>query len=129
MKKKIHVVASVIENKDKILIARRNYGEFEGLWEFPGGKYELGESGEDALVREIQEEFDAQIVIKDFLCTIEHDYDSFYLIMDCFICTLKTDELHLHDHSAIRWIDCKEENIEWVPADKKVIEAYRKNHK
>ena len=125
MKKHIHVVASVIEKDNQIMIARRNYGEFEGLWEFPGGKYEQGETGEQALKREIEEEFDVEIDIKDFLCTVEHDYDSFHLTMDCYICALKNDDLHLHDHSAIKWIDPKTEGIDWVPADKKVIKAYR----
>ena len=122
--KTIRVVAAIIEKGDKILIAKRNYGEFEGLWEFPGGKYEEGETGPQALIREIEEEFDTEIEVKDFLITVDHDYDSFHLTMDCFICGLITDNLHLHDHSAIKWIDPEEEIIDWVPADKKVIKAY-----
>ena len=90
----------------------------------PGGKYEEGETGEKAIKREIEEEFDAEIEVRELLCTIEHQYDSFYLIMDCYICVFKTENIHLHDHSAIRWIDPKEEGIEWVPADRKVIKKY-----
>ena len=124
--KNLRVVAAIIEKDDRIMIARRSHGEHEGLWEFPGGKYEENETGEEALKREIREEFDADIVIKDYLCTIEHEYPSFRLVMDCFVCELADEELELHDHTAVRFIDPYEENIEWVPADEKVIEAYRK---
>lgn len=129
MKKIIHVVAAIIESDNKILIAKRNYGEFEGLWEFPGGKYEEFETGEQAIIREIQEEFDTEIKVKEYLCTIDHEYKAFHLNMDCFICELVTDALHLHDHSAIQWIEPNTEGIQWVPADKKVIKAYREHLK
>ena len=125
MKKTIRVVAAIIQKDDEILIARRNHGEFEGLWEFPGGKYELGETGPQALKREIEEEFDTEIEVKELLCTIKHRYKTFNLVMDCFICSLITNNLHLHDHSAIRWIKPKQRGIAWVPADKKVIKAYK----
>ena len=59
--KKLRVVATIIERDGKILIARRNYGEFKGYFEFPGGKYENDESGPQAIKREIREEFDALI--------------------------------------------------------------------
>ncbi len=120
----VKVAAAIIEQNGKIMIARRSYGEFAGFWEFPGGKYEEGETGEQAIRREIEEEFDVEIDVKRFLCTIEHHYDSFYLVMDCFICELKSEEFVLHDHSAIRWIDPLEEGIEWCPADRKVIQNY-----
>ena len=124
--KKIRVAAAIIEKNKQIMIAERSYGEHAGLWEFPGGKFEEGETGEETIVREIREEFDVKINVKDFLCTVEHQYDSFYLVMDCFICELDSDQLVLHDHLAIRWIDPYEENIDWVPADRKVIEEYKK---
>lgn len=108
------------------MIARRSHGEHEGLWEFPGGKYEENETGEEALKREIREEFDADIRIKEYLCTIEHDYPSFRLVMNSFVCELLTDTLELHDHTAVRFIDPGKENIEWVPADRKVIKEYLK---
>lgn len=124
--KTLNVVAAIIEKDNKILIAQRLKGEFAGLWEFPGGKIEDGESPEQALIREIEEEFDTELNIEKYLTTVEHQYDSFYLIMDCFICTIKTGDLVLHDHMAYRMIDPKEENINWVPADIKVINAYKK---
>lgn len=125
MKKSIHVVAAIIENNDKILIAKRLKGDFAGMWEFPGGKYEEGETGEEALKREIKEEFNTDIEIKEFLCTVKHRYPNFNLVMDCYICELVTDNLELHDHSAIKWIHKKDHIVDWVPADIKVIKAYK----
>lgn len=124
--KTLNVVAAIIEKDNKILIAQRSKGEFAGLWEFPGGKVEPGENKEHALIREIEEEFDTEINIDSYLTTVEHQYDSFYLIMDCYICSIRTGNLTLHDHLAYRLIDSKEENIKWVPADVKVINAYNK---
>ena len=108
------------------MIARRSYGEFEGLWEFPGGKYEEGETGEQAIKREIEEEFDSEINVKEFLCTVKHRYSSFNLVMDCYICELISGALHLHDHTALQYIKPNARKIDWVPADKKVIKAYKK---
>lgn len=121
----LKVVAAIIEKKDKILIAQRLKGDLEGRWEFPGGKYEPNESGEQAIKREIQEEFDAQLIVKGYLFTIKHQYPDFYLVMDCFRCALEDENITLHDHKAIRWIDPYEE-AEYAPADLKVIEEYRK---
>ena len=124
--KTIKVAAAIIKKEEKILIAKRIYGAQAGLWEFPGGKYEEGEKGEETIVREIREEFDADIVVERKLCTIKHDYEDFRLVMDCFVCHFISDEISLHDHSDIRFIDINEEDIDWVPADRKVIEAIRK---
>lgn len=122
--KTIHVVAAVIEKEDKILIAQRLKGEHQGLWEFPGGKVEDNETSEQALIREIKEEFEAEINISSFLTTIEYQYPAFYLVMDCYVCTLKSQYMHLNDHSAIKWIHPQDADINWVPADILVIEKY-----
>lgn len=122
--KTLRVVAAIIEKDDQILIAQRLKGEFAGLWEFPGGKIEEGETPEQALVREIEEEFDTELNVNNLLTTVEHQYDTFYLIMDCFICSIKSGDLVLHDHMAYKWINPHVENIDWVPADIKVINAY-----
>ena len=124
-RKTIRVVAAVIERDGLIFIARRLSGKQAGLWEFPGGKYEENETGPEALKREIREEFEAEIKVDRLLCTVRHRYEDFNLIMDCFICQLETAELHLHDHSAFRWIKPNARGIGWLPADKKVIKAYR----
>ena len=125
--KTLRVVAAIIEKDDRILIAQRLKGEFAGLWEFPGGKIEEGETPEKALVREIEEEFDTELNVNNLLTTVEHQYDTFYLIMDCFICSIKSGDLVLHDHMAYKWINPNVEDIDWVPADIKVINEYIKH--
>ena len=120
--KTIHVVAAIIEKEDKILIAQRLKGEHQGLWEFPGGKVEDNETNEQALIREIKEEFETDIQINSYLTTLEYQYPAFYLVMDCYICTLISESMQLNDHSAIRWIAPQDTNINWVPADILVIE-------
>ena len=126
MEKSIRVVAAIIEKEGKILIARRLYGNQAGKWEFPGGKYEEGEDGITAIRREIREEFEADIEIRDFLCTVRHRYPEFSIVMDCYICRLTGDELKLHDHSEVLWIDPDKRGVDWARADRKVIRAYRK---
>ena len=86
--KTIHVVAAVIcdniKTKNKIFATARGYGEFKGQWEFPGGKIEFGETPQKALKREIKEELDVEIKIDQLIDTIEYDYPTFHLNMDCF---------------------------------------------
>ena len=127
--KTIRVAAAIIKKANQILVAKRNYGKFEGYWEFPGGKYEENESGTKTVKREIKEEFEADIDNIDYICTIEHDYEDFHLIMDCYTCELVDDNLELHDHSEIKWIDPYDNDIDLLPADKKVIEEYRNKNK
>ena len=84
--KKVRVVAAVIRHEDKIFATQRGYGEMKGGWEFPGGKIEEGETPQQALKREIEEELDSEIQVGDLIDTIEYDYPSFHLSMDCFWC-------------------------------------------
>jgi 8-oxo-dGTP diphosphatase len=84
MMKTIRVVAAVIRSEDEIFATARGYGEFKGLWEFPGGKIEPGETPQQALVREIKEELETEIEVGDLIDTIEYDYPNFHLSMDCF---------------------------------------------
>ena len=72
--KTIEVVAAIIIKDGKVFATQRGYGEFKGWWEFPGGKIEGGESPQEALVREIREELDAEIEVGDLLETVEWDY-------------------------------------------------------
>ncbi len=83
--KQIEVVAAIIYDNEKFFATQRGYGEFEGLWEFPGGKIEKGESRENALRREIQEELGIDISIDRFVCTTDFDYPSFHLAMHCYL--------------------------------------------
>lgn len=126
----IHVAAAIIKKKNQIMIAQRMKGEFAGQWEFPGGKLEQGETASDALKREMMEEMELHINVDEFLMTAHYDYPTFHLEMDCFMCSLVNEEIHLHDHSAIQWININDniKNINWVPADVQVIEAVHKKY-
>lgn len=120
--KMIQVVAAIIQKDNKILATQRGYGEFEGGWEFPGGKVEPGERPEDALKREIREELAIEIEVGELLDTIEYDYSSFHLSMKCFMCKIKEGELVLKEHKAVQWLSGDMlTNVEWLPADQLLI--------
>lgn len=118
----IEIVAAIIYKDEAYFATQRGYGEFDGMWEFPGGKIEPGESPEDALKREIQEELGIDIGVKEFLCTTEYDYPSFHLTMHCYLCGIKTGKIELREHKSARWLRSEElGSVEWLPADKDVI--------
>ena len=120
--KKIEVVAAILHRDGAYFATQRGYGEFEGMWEFPGGKIEPGESREVALKREIQEELGVDIVIEDLICTTEYDYHSFHLTLHCYLCRVEAGEIELREHKSARWLRPKElGSVEWLPADKDVI--------
>ncbi len=122
--KKIEVVAAVIVDGDKILATQRGYGEFEGLWEFPGGKIELGEVPEAALIREIKEELNVDIEVDDFLTTVTYEYPNFHLTMHCYYAHLKNEKIMLLEHSAAKWLAMDEfDTVTWLPADIDVVKA------
>lgn len=124
--KTIEVVAAVIKHNDRLFITRRGYGDFVDMWEFPGGKIEIGELKEEALIREIKEELELDIKISDFLTTVEYDYPSFHLIMHCFICQISGGKLNLNAHNDAKWITFDELDCEkWIPADVLVIDALK----
>ena len=116
--KTIEVSSAIIIRHNKIFITQRGYGEFKDKWEFPGGKLEAGESGEDCIVREIKEELDADIEVVSYLNTIEYTYPTFCLIMHNYICKLKNDHLSLLEHEAAKFISVDElDSIDFLPAD------------
>jgi 8-oxo-dGTP diphosphatase len=124
--KTIEVVAAIIKNDDKIFTTRRGYGEFENMWEFPGGKIEAGETREEALIREIKEELELYIEINDYLTTVDYDYSDFHLTMHCFICTISGGELQLNAHNDAKWTTLEElDKFNWVPADILVVEKLK----
>ena len=119
--KELFVVAAIIKKDNKILATQRGYGEFEGLWEFPGGKIEDGETKEEALVREIKEELNADIIVEKFALDLEWQYPNFYLYMSCFECVLESD-IELLEHMGARWLSLDElDSVEWIEADIKAV--------
>jgi 8-oxo-dGTP diphosphatase len=116
--KTVKVVAAIIVHGDEIFATQRGYGEFAGGWEFPGGKVEAGESPQEALIREIKEELDTEIEVGKLVDTVEYDYPTFHLSMDCFLCTIKSGDLVLKEHSAAKWLTKETlDSVEWLPAD------------
>lgn len=122
----VKVAAAIIIHGDKIFATQRGYGEFKDGWEFPGGKIEEGETPQQALVREIREELDTEIEVGDLFDTVEYDYPTFHLSMECFFCTVKSGNLVLKEHEAARWLTKDNlDGVEWLPADKGLIEKLK----
>ena len=121
--KTIEVVAAIIIKDGHIFATQRGYGEFQGWWEFPGGKMEVGESPQEALRREINEELDADIQVNELLETVEWDYPNFHLTMHCFICSLLSESLHLNEHEAATWLTHETlRSVKWLPADEILLD-------
>lgn len=129
--KTIRVVAAVIcavneEGRQIIFATQRGYGEFKGGWEFPGGKIEVGETPEEALRREIREELDTEIAVGELIETVEYDYPSFHLLMDCFWCEVVSGDLILKEAEEARWLTAETlDEVDWLPADKGLVERLR----
>ena len=124
--KAIRVVAAIITYEDKIFATQRGYGEFEGGWEFPGGKVEEGETPEEALVREIKEELDVEVEVEELLDTVEYDYPKFHLSMDCFICKVKYGDFVLKEHKNAKWLTKDTLNsVSWLPADEGLVKKIK----
>ena len=121
--KTIEVVAAITIKDGQVFATQRGYGEFQGWWEFPGGKMEAGESPQVALKREIREELDAEIEVKELLETVEWDYPNFHLTMHCFICNLLSESLHLNEHEAATWLNLENlRSVKWLPADEILLD-------
>ena len=124
--KTIEVVAAIIREGDKVFATQRGYGEFEGMWEFPGGKIEPGEERVEALKREIGEELAVEIVVEELVCTVEYDYPNFHLTMHCYFCSIANGEVELLEHKAARWLRRDELNeVEWLPADVSIVNSLK----
>lgn len=123
---RLQVVAAIIIHNNKVFATQRGYGEFKDSWEFPGGKIEPGETPQEALVREIREELDTEIIVGDLLETVEYDYPGFHLSMDCFLCAVQSGNLVLKEHEAARWLTVETlDKVDWLPADRSLIEIIR----
>lgn len=124
--KTIKVVAAVIRDGDRIFATQRGYGEFKDGWEFPGGKVEMGESPEEALVREIREELEVSIEVDNLIECVEYDYPTFHLSMDCYWAHVVAGELTLKEHEAAQWLTRESlDTVDWLPADRELIEHIR----
>ena len=120
--KTIEVVAAIIHQNGRILATQRGYGEWKGMWEFPGGKMEAGETEEEAIFREIREELCVGSRVERKVCTVEYDYPQFHLRMHCFWCSIAEGVLELKEHQSARWLEPTEwESVEWLPADVEVV--------
>ena len=119
----VEVVAAIIIKDGQVFATQRGYGEFQGWWEFPGGKMEAGESPQEALKREINEELDADIQVNELLETVEWDYPNFHLTMRCFICSLLSESIHLNEHEAATWLNLENlRSVKWLPADEILLD-------
>ena len=129
--KTVRVVAAAIKAENGkgqpiIFATQRGYGDLKGGWEFPGGKIEEGETPQEALKREIMEELDTEISVGDLIGTIEYDYPTFHLSMDCFWCEIVKGDLVLKEHEAAKWLSKDElDSVEWLPADVTLISGIK----
>ncbi len=130
--KTIKVVAAVIcdslQTKTRIFATARGYGEFKGMWEFPGGKIEPGETSQQSLIREIREELATEIKVGELIDTVEYDYPDFHLSMGCFWCEVIDGDLVLLEAQEARWLTKDElDSVEWLPADLGLVERIHKD--
>ncbi len=128
--KTIQVVAAIIRQGDRIFAAQRGYGKSKDGWEFPGGKIEPRETPEQALIREIREELNAEIAVGEKLTQVEWDYPDFHLSMGCYCCNLASGTLTLREHESARWLGLDElDAVDWLPADRVVVAAIKQQAK
>ncbi len=124
--KTVNVVAAVIRDGNRVFTTQRGYGDFKDGWEFPGGKVEEGETPQEALKREIEEELNTEIEVGDYLTTIEYDYPAFHLSMKCYWARIVEGKPVLLEHEAARWLTKDTlDTVEWLPADITIIERIR----
>ncbi|MBU5456750.1 (deoxy)nucleoside triphosphate pyrophosphohydrolase [Oscillibacter sp. MSJ-31] len=120
--KTIRVAAAVIREGNAVFATARGYGEYKGQWEFPGGKIEPEETPQEALKREIREELASEILVGELIDTIEYDYPTFHLSMDCFWCQLVSGNLDLLEATDARWLTKSSlRTVVWLPADLSLI--------
>lgn len=127
-KPRVRAVAAVIVKDGKYFAAIRGYGFLKGYFEFPGGKIEDGETPEEALRREIEEELSSEIEVGEKLLTVNYEYPDFFLDMDVFFAVLKQGRLLLHEgiHLQERFFDLIEmDETLFCPADQAIVKALK----
>ena len=126
--KTVNVVAAIIRDGDRIFATQRGYGEFKDGWEFPGGKVEEGETPQEALKREIEEELETEIEVGDYLTTIEYDYPKFHLSMKCYWAKIIEGKPVLLEHEAAKWLTKDTiDSVKWLPADITIIDKVKEH--
>lgn len=124
--KSYNVVAAVIQYQGKLLCALKGKSKFPYLsntFEFPGGKVELGETPEQALTREINEELNLDIQVQKYLLTVDHSYPDFKILLETYLCVCQDiDKLVLNEHISIEWLSIKElQQLHWAAADIPIV--------
>ena len=128
----VRVVAAVIKSINEkgqtiIFATQRGYGDMKDGWEFPGGKIEPRETPQEALKREIMEEIETEIEVGELIDTVEYDYETFHLSMDCFWCQLIRGNLELLEAAEARWLTKETlKSVEWLPADLALVDKIEK---
>lgn len=124
--REIEVVAAIIIKDGRVLATQRGYGDYKDWWEFPGGKIEEGESPEEALEREIEEELKARVKVGDFFMSVEYDYPKFHMLMSCYICELLSEDVVLVEHESARWLGRDDiGSVKWLPSDIEIVEKLK----
>lgn len=116
------VTAAVIRDEDRVLVARRKGSPLEGLWEFPGGKLEAGESPEECLARELKEELGLEVTVQDIFAVVYHEYDFGPILLLAYNCAL-ADKGPLPCGDGLLWAGREDlSNLDFAPADGPVVE-------
>ncbi len=116
-----------VTNTKEMLATQRGYGDYKGSWEIPGGKLEIGETPQQCIVREIQEELAVQVTADRVIDVVEYDYPAFHLTMHCILCTIIQGEVQLLEHDDSKWLTKETlDSVDWLPADRLILDSIRK---
>ncbi len=110
-------------HQKEIFATQRGYGDYKDGWEIPGGKIEEGETPEECIVREIQEELATQVKAEKEIGVVDYDYPAFHLTMHCILCTIITGSLQLLEHESASWLTKENlRSVDWLPADRLILD-------
>lgn len=125
----IEVVGAVIVKGDKILAARRPFDKsLGGLWEFPGGKLEVGEKPQEALKREIIEELKCEVEVGKFIINEVYKYDFATISLSTYFCEISKGEPKAKEHIELRWLLPEQlDTVKWAPADYPTLDILKNN--